>query len=60
MDDKMKNDQKNQENDKDQNPGFLLSKEDNQVFLSVLYLDLEQISDKIEENFKSAEPQLLK
>ena len=56
----MKNDQKNQENDKDQNPGFLLSKEDNQVFLSVLYLDLEQISDKIEENFKSAEPQLLK
>lgn len=44
-----------QQDENNQTSGFQLSNEDNQIFLSVLYLDLEQISDKIEENFKAPE-----
>ena len=36
------------------NQEYLLSKEENQVLLTLLYLDLEQICDKIEDNFKAA------
>ena len=46
------------ENDLDhiagRNQEYLLSKEENQVLMTFLYLDLEQICDKIEDNFKAA------
>ena len=37
------------------NQEYLLSKEENQVLLTLLYLDLEQICDKIEDNFKAVD-----
>lgn len=47
------------ENDPDdhiagRNKEYLLSKEENQVLLTLLYLDLENICNKIEDNFKAA------
>lgn len=55
MADLQKKEKYEQQDENNQTSGFQLSNEDNQIFLSVLYLDLEEISDKIEENFKAPE-----